>query len=65
MFARGMGRGKCTFRQRDLIAALKAARAAGLHVVRYEIGADGKIAIVTVDTEAAESAPVQSAQIIL
>jgi hypothetical protein len=61
----GMGRGKCTFRQRDLIAALKAARAAGLHVVRYEIGADGKITIVIADTETAEQAPVQPTQIIL
>jgi hypothetical protein len=60
-----MRRGKCTFRQRDLIAALKAGRAAGLHVARYEIGADGKIVIVIADTEAAESAPVQPAQIIL
>ena len=60
-----MGRGKCTFRQRDLIAALKAARAAGLHIVRYEIGADGKIVIVIVDTEAVDSAPVPPTEIVL
>jgi hypothetical protein len=60
-----MGRGKCTFRQRDLIAALKAARAANLQVVRYEIGADGKIIIVIVDTGAAEPVSVPPAQIIL
>jgi hypothetical protein len=50
-----MGRGKCTFRQRDLVAALKAARAAGLQVVRYEIGPDGKIIIVISGGEAADA----------
>ena len=60
-----MGRGKCTFRQRDLIAALKAARATGLHVVRYEIGADGKIIIVTADSETADPARVPADQIVL
>jgi hypothetical protein len=60
-----MGRGKCTFRQRDLIAALKAARAAGLPVMRYEIGADGKIIIVTADSETADAARVPADQIVL
>jgi hypothetical protein len=60
-----MGRGKCTFRQRDLIAALKAARAAGLQVVRYEIGADGKIIILTAESETADTARVPANQIIL
>lgn len=60
-----MGRGKCTFRQRDLVAALKAARAAGLHVVRYEIGADGKIIIVTADSERADPAGVPADRIVL
>ncbi len=60
-----MGRGKCTFRQRDLIAALKAARAAGLQVVRYEIGADGKIIILTAESKTADTAQVPADQIIL
>lgn len=32
-----MTRGKCHFRQRDLTAAMKAARAAGVEIVRVEI----------------------------
>ena len=32
-----MARGKCNFRQRDLTAAIKAARAAGVEIVRVEI----------------------------
>jgi hypothetical protein len=61
----GMGRGKCRFRQRDLVAALKAARAAGLQVVRYEIGADSKIVILTADSETADTARVAADQIVL
>ena len=61
-----MGRGKCTFRQRDLTAALKAARAACLQVVRYEIGADGKIVIVTAGSETENAdAPNQSVPYLL
>jgi hypothetical protein len=41
-----MARGACTFRQRDLAAALKAAQDAGVAVVRVEIG-DGKIVLIT------------------
>jgi hypothetical protein len=40
-------RGPCRFRQRDLTAAVKGARAAGLEIVRVEIGKDGKIVVVT------------------
>lgn len=50
-----MARGKCNFRQRDLIAALKAARAAGVEVARYEVGADGKIVVVVVGAETTEA----------
>ena len=40
-----MPRGECTFRQRDVTAALKAARDAGAEVARVEID-KGKIIIV-------------------
>lgn len=42
-----MSRGPTTFRQRDVSAAIKAARDAGCEVYRVEIGKDGKISIVT------------------
>jgi hypothetical protein len=40
-------RGQLTFKQRDLTAAIRAARAAGCEVVRVEIDKAGKIAVVT------------------
>jgi hypothetical protein len=49
-------RGNCTFRQSDLAKALKAAKDAGMPIVRFEIDRDGKIAVVvdvtngTIDT---------------
>ena len=39
-------RGECTFRQRDVAAAIRAARDAGLSVARVEIGKDGQITLV-------------------
>jgi hypothetical protein len=42
-----MSRGPATFRQRDVAAAIRAAKAAGCQVARVEIGKDGKIIIVT------------------
>jgi hypothetical protein len=36
----------CTFRQQDLTRALKAARAAGIDIVRFEIE-NGKIVVIT------------------
>lgn len=42
-----MSRGPCTFRQRDLTAAVKAAQAAGLCIARVEVDRDGKIVVVT------------------
>jgi hypothetical protein len=41
-----MARGECTFRQRDVTAALKAARDAGAEVARVEIDKAGKIIII-------------------
>lgn len=41
-----MSRGPQTFRQRDLSAAIKAAKAAGCEVARVEIGKDGRIAVI-------------------
>jgi hypothetical protein len=42
-----MGRGPCTFRQRDVARAVKAVVAAGMLVERVEIDSGGKITIVT------------------
>lgn len=42
-----MARGTCTFKQRDVQAAVKAVRAAGCEVDRVEIGKDGKITVIT------------------
>jgi hypothetical protein len=41
-----MARGSCTFKQRDVRAAVKAVRAAGVEVARVEIDKDGKIVVV-------------------
>lgn len=41
-----MPRGPCTFKQRDVMRALRATRAAGVDVQRIEIEKDGKIIIV-------------------
>ena len=42
-----MARGPCTFKQRDVTQALKAAVAAGMRVARYEIDRDGTIVVFT------------------
>jgi hypothetical protein len=47
-----MSRGPSTFRQRDVAAAAKAAKAAGLEVHRVEIDKAGRIVLVTSTTEA-------------
>lgn len=41
-----MSRGPQTFRQRDVTAALKAAKAAGCEVARIEVGKDGRIIVI-------------------
>jgi hypothetical protein len=44
-----MSRRPSTFRQRDLTAAVKGARAAGCTVARVEVGKDGKIIVIVSD----------------
>jgi hypothetical protein len=51
-----MSRGPQTFRQRDVAAAIRAARAGGLEVTRVEIDRAGKIVLVTTKG-ALEAAP--------
>lgn len=51
-----MSRGPCTFRQRDLTAAVKAAQAAGLCIVKVEVDRDGKISVVAGSKTVAEPA---------
>lgn len=46
-----VARGNCTFRQRDVTAAVKAVVAAGREVERVEIEPDGRIRIVVVTSE--------------
>jgi hypothetical protein len=47
-----VSRGPTTFRQRDVTAAIKAAKAAGLTVARVEVGKDGRIVVVTAEQAA-------------
>ena len=42
-----MSKAPSSFKQRDVAAAIKAARAAGLEVERVEVDREGKIVIVT------------------
>jgi len=42
-----MARGPLTFRQQDLVRALKGAKAAGIEIARVEIDKAGKIVMVT------------------
>jgi hypothetical protein len=44
-----MSRRPSTFRQRDLAAAIKGAKAAGCAVTRVEVGKDGKITVIVSD----------------
>jgi hypothetical protein len=40
-----MGHGPCTFKEIDLIRALRAAKKAGVNVARAEVARDGKIVL--------------------
>jgi ACT domain-containing protein len=43
-----MARSSCTFKQRDVTAAVRAVKAAGVEVARVEVDGDGKIVVVAV-----------------
>jgi hypothetical protein len=51
-----MSRGSQTFRQRDLSAAIKGARAAGCEVARIEVSKDGRIIVILAETKGREQA---------
>ena len=57
-----MARGPCNFRERDVRAAAKAAREAGVQIARIEV-VDGKIIIIA--KEAAESDSPNEPEVIL
>jgi hypothetical protein len=42
-----MSRAPSTFRETDVKRALRATRAAGMEVLRWEVGRDGRIVVVT------------------
>ncbi len=50
-----MGRGRCAFKQSDLVRAVKAVRKAGVEVTRIEIDRQGNIAIETGPADAARN----------
>lgn len=51
-----MGHGPCTFKEVDLIRALRAAKKAGVDVARAEVGRDGKIVLVlNTDVQASQN----------
>jgi hypothetical protein len=41
-----MGHGPCTFKEADLIRALRAAKKAGVDITRAEVARDGRIVLV-------------------
>jgi hypothetical protein len=49
-----MSRGHATFRQRDLCAAIKAAKAAGCDIARVEVDRNGKIVVIIAGAANAE-----------
>ena len=55
-----MSRGTCTFKQRDLQAALKAAAKAGIKIGRCEIDRQGKIVIVAANDDATNSSSLEN-----
>lgn len=51
-----MGRGRCAFKQSDLVRAVKALRKAGVEVIRIEIDREGNITIQTAPPDVAGNA---------
>ena len=51
-----MPRGRLTFKQRDVTAAVKAVADAGFHVARVEVDREGKIAVYTGPPQAGAAA---------
>jgi hypothetical protein len=49
-----MARGPATFRQRDLMGAVKAMRMAGFEIARVEVDKSGKIVVVPRQARAAD-----------
>jgi len=49
-----MSRGACTFRQRDVEAAVRAVRDAGVEVARVEVDKEGKIVVIAGKPNGAE-----------
>lgn len=54
-----MARGQCTFRQRDLAAAIRAAKSAGMDIGRVEVAKDGNIVLFPGAAENAEAKPAE------
>ena len=52
-----MARGRLTFRQRDVAAAIRAVKQGGLKVCRVKISPQGEIEIITVDDPDSKSKP--------
>lgn len=52
-----MARERLTFRQRDLTAALKAAKAAGVAIARIEVSRDGRLVITPGEPAAGSTDP--------
>jgi hypothetical protein len=50
-----MTRARCTFRERDVTAAIRAAKAGGVSVARIEIHPDGGVTIVAGEPEGPDS----------
>ena len=60
-----MARGRCTFKQRDVTAALRAAAAAGVAVARVEVDKDGKIVVVMAGASEPEAPSIPADEIVL
>lgn len=49
-----MSRTRCTFRERDVTAAIRAAKAGGVSVARIEIHPDGGVTVIAGEPEGAD-----------